>query len=680
MSEKFCPQCGNKIKEHFKFCPKCGWQVPEAKVSADDAELFALTERMMWGDFADFTRFCELTRDAVYANVRMHGVPESDVEDVCQNVYIDAWQSIEKLSDARAVKGWIGKIAANKSIDFIRSDARRNINLVELPESDDFDGDAYDNMVADDSYVPENLVMDDEEREATRRVLEEAFASISEDKRAILTIRFMDGMKIKDIAAKLEMNESTVKTRIRRSTAALDVEIKRTQKREGVKLRSVGAIPLLLVLFGAVRANAKMPEGVSSSLVAQLHQSIPEAFGGNAAAGSGQAAVGAQSAPQTSTTTGAQSATQATTTTGAQYARTAAEKSARTAAAKTASGAGAKAAGGVAAKVVSAKVLAIVVAVAVAGGACVGVAGHTVFYNHKNAATDNADEEPADADETVESVEDGGADATLEDAGDADATGDTGDVEMADSQEDEIAEDEVVEDEAAEDDVVEDDVAEDDVAEDDVVEDDVAEDDVTEEEEVELAEEEEGIDESWKEAYVNTWPQIYLSYINTIESEGHTSAISGDEVYSLVHVDDDDIPELYVPGFFHVDGDQICTIGKDGSVVECGIYSYDSEYVEKSGLICSSGGGMGYYLVDFIRLSNGEFIDIPNSSGIMDLQDMDENGDVINGTYYWNDQEVSEEDFYAYWNGIMDYDSMVYFSKGDMSASEMKSYLKSLSQ
>ena len=79
-------------------------------------------------------------------------------------------------------------------------------------------------------------------------------------------------------------------------------------------------------------------------------------------------------------------------------------------------------------------------------------------------------------------------------------------------------------------------------------------------------------------------------------------------LFSLVYIDNDDIPELYLSGVSEAEGDMICSF-KNGVIV----YQYLSrigggKYVEKSGNIINQNGHMGQLHTDTYRLNEAGFI------------------------------------------------------------------------
>ncbi|MDE6657895.1 MAG: hypothetical protein K2J88_04860, partial [Oscillospiraceae bacterium] len=130
-----------------------------------------------------------------------------------------------------------------------------------------------------------------------------------------------------------------------------------------------------------------------------------------------------------------------------------------------------------------------------------------------------------------------------------------------------------------------------------------------------------------------------------------------DFIYSLIYVDNDEIPELFVNTNSGAGGEMIYTY-YDNHLVEQQLSRVGTVYIPENGLLYNNCGHMGHYPVSVYELKNGVFSEI--ASGV--YQDaymengnriLDENGNPVY-EYYWNDQKVSEQDFNSNLNAVFD--------------------------
>ncbi|XME04129.1 C-type lectin domain-containing protein [Lachnospiraceae bacterium C1.1] len=135
------------------------------------------------------------------------------------------------------------------------------------------------------------------------------------------------------------------------------------------------------------------------------------------------------------------------------------------------------------------------------------------------------------------------------------------------------------------------------------------------------------------------WSKAYAEYLRT-------SAVDISSTYgggcTLIYLDDDDIPELFIDTGIEADGQMVITY-HDGKVVDEYLSRLSSQYIEKSGLIYTDTGHMNYYPISITKLENGVFTEI--ASGIRYVED---ENDPYTLTYEWGDETVTEEEFNAH--------------------------------
>ncbi|MCM1057569.1 MAG: hypothetical protein NC517_08180 [Firmicutes bacterium] len=141
------------------------------------------------------------------------------------------------------------------------------------------------------------------------------------------------------------------------------------------------------------------------------------------------------------------------------------------------------------------------------------------------------------------------------------------------------------------------------------------------------------------------WQQAYLAYLETDE---YADAWT----YSLIYVDDDDIPELVIDTGFEAGGLEILTF-HDHVLNVWQSARLNVTYIERGNLICNSDGNMGHYYDEIYTIRDGEWVYVDGGTwgdGPTGIQ-LDENGDFIY-VYNWSGEDVSEEDYLAHLNTV----------------------------
>lgn len=173
----------------------------EAFLAAPDSILAA---RIADGDTAAFEavvrRYGPLMR--AYAAKLMNSTVESD--DVVQEAFITAWERAPDLEHGAALRSWLMRIVANKAIDRIR---RRKVQAQLV----DIDAPA---PIAD---APPVIAEVHQELDA----LASALGDLPDMQRTCWLLKEVTGASYRDIAAQLDVPESTVRGQLARARRTL---------------------------------------------------------------------------------------------------------------------------------------------------------------------------------------------------------------------------------------------------------------------------------------------------------------------------------------------------------------------------------------------------------------------------------------------------------------------------
>lgn len=163
------------------------------------------------GDHAAFTSLVELHQDRLFASMlQVTGSPD-EAEEVVQEAFIRAFVKLETFQGQSQFFTWIYRIAFNAAL----SRKRRQRIKVSLDQLRDSGG---TELVIDQRAADEPLLQR-ERVDAVRRALR----GLSEDHRAILVLREMEGFSYEEIAAIAQISIGTVRSRISRARAQLKI-------------------------------------------------------------------------------------------------------------------------------------------------------------------------------------------------------------------------------------------------------------------------------------------------------------------------------------------------------------------------------------------------------------------------------------------------------------------------
>ena len=162
-----------------------------------------LIQRFKQGDLDSFGSLYERHLPTVYKRVR-YVIPEADVEDVTQEVFIAAMKSLNAFRGESLFSTWLRALTNFKVAEYYRKKNRKQTPR-EAP-------------IAEAETLPDdvgNLHLED------RIALRKALTSVPEKYQNVILLRFAEGMQFDEIAKTMNSNLETTKSLFRRAVAAL---------------------------------------------------------------------------------------------------------------------------------------------------------------------------------------------------------------------------------------------------------------------------------------------------------------------------------------------------------------------------------------------------------------------------------------------------------------------------
>ena len=128
---------------------------------------------------------------------------KEDVEEVASDVFLAAWNRAEDI-EAPRLKAWLGAVARNMAKNKLRQMDR------ELPLEEDI------------LEIPdENTPVSAAERKEEQRLIQRSLDSLGEPEREIFLRHYYYCQTVKEISQVMHLNESTIKTKLRRGRSRL---------------------------------------------------------------------------------------------------------------------------------------------------------------------------------------------------------------------------------------------------------------------------------------------------------------------------------------------------------------------------------------------------------------------------------------------------------------------------
>jgi RNA polymerase sigma-70 factor (ECF subfamily) len=153
---------------------------------------------------ADFQDLYERNRLAVFRYIYgLTGGPQEDAEDLTAETFLRAWKARHRFEgEAESAIGWLLRIAKRLVID----DYRRSRHITPSLPSD-----------LPVESTPEQIALGDEQK----RILFTLIEDLSREQREIISLRYMLGWRVSEIAKHMGVTENNVSVVIHRTLAKL---------------------------------------------------------------------------------------------------------------------------------------------------------------------------------------------------------------------------------------------------------------------------------------------------------------------------------------------------------------------------------------------------------------------------------------------------------------------------
>ena len=182
----------------------------------DDLQLL---KNLIEGQADSYQPIVEKYQSHIYRICLAH-VRQPDVaEDIAQEAFIKAYQSIATLKDHSKFSSWLKRIAANLSRDYLKSHRQSFVMFEDELSLDGLSG-----------LEPFGDTVDALEAEAIENELYSRLYDLDLEKRNVLFLHYIYELPSKDIAERLGVSQSAVKKRLERARKALKEVIKMKEK------------------------------------------------------------------------------------------------------------------------------------------------------------------------------------------------------------------------------------------------------------------------------------------------------------------------------------------------------------------------------------------------------------------------------------------------------------------
>lgn len=173
------------------------------------ADEITLLQEAMEGNAAAFEQIVIKYQSLVCA-ITFSGCGRVDIsEDLAQETFLNAWKNLRQLKKLSDFRGWLCTIARNMVYNHYRK--KKSISV----DPADFESISDENPTASEELITQEEIL----------MLEQAMSKIPAEYREPLVMYYRQGKSTREVAIALEMNESTVRTRLHRGRELLREEM-----------------------------------------------------------------------------------------------------------------------------------------------------------------------------------------------------------------------------------------------------------------------------------------------------------------------------------------------------------------------------------------------------------------------------------------------------------------------
>ena len=168
-----------------------------------------LVESARAGDRLAFHRLVDRYQPEIYRMIYYRTRSKMDAEDLTQDVFLQAFKHIGRLTAPQVFRSWLYRIAVNRVRDFYRRKRFRSL-FGFISTDDEAFRDTEETAVAPEAEAGLD-------RRDFWRQVEQMLTRLSPMEREVFMLRFLDQLNIREISTALKKNESTIKTHLYRA-------------------------------------------------------------------------------------------------------------------------------------------------------------------------------------------------------------------------------------------------------------------------------------------------------------------------------------------------------------------------------------------------------------------------------------------------------------------------------
>jgi RNA polymerase sigma factor (sigma-70 family) len=189
--------------------PAAGAAAPPAETPKDDSRDRELVKRARDGDLGAYDELVRRHQERIYGLVYHMTSHHEDANDLAQEAFVKGWRALPNFKGDSSFYTWIYRIAVNHTLNHLKQRRNRtpHLSLNDLDFNAEHDPDLVQLISHKHPQREVNL------RELSER-LNAALQKLSEEHRTVVVLHDIQGVPHDEIAAQLQCNPGTVRSRL----------------------------------------------------------------------------------------------------------------------------------------------------------------------------------------------------------------------------------------------------------------------------------------------------------------------------------------------------------------------------------------------------------------------------------------------------------------------------------
>jgi len=191
----------------------------EERLTISKSEDSKLIESALNGEQSGYDKLMKKYYKLIQSLIYRMIYNKEDVEDLTQEAFIKAFNSLDKFDREFAFSTWLYKIATNNCIDYLR---KKKLSTFSIDKEISSEDDDLRFEIPDEDYKPDRELIN-RQRE---KIIDEAIDSLPDKYRTIIILRHKGDLDYEEIAKELKIPLGTVKAHLFRARELLNKYLK----------------------------------------------------------------------------------------------------------------------------------------------------------------------------------------------------------------------------------------------------------------------------------------------------------------------------------------------------------------------------------------------------------------------------------------------------------------------